>query len=233
MRDPSWVIATGNAHKLQEIESVLGAIGLACVGLRDLDGAPTVEEWGDTFAVNAALKATEIAAWSGRVTLADDSGLEVDAFSGAPGVHSARWSGVDATDVTNNERLVEELRQRGLIESSGRFRCVMALCWPNGVDAPAALAGDARAVEDETDIGPDGLWSLPGGVIVATFSGVMEGQVTVQRRGTGGFGYDPHFVLSDGRHLAELRRDEKSEISHRGLALRALTRVIGATSIGR
>lgn len=124
--DPLYV-ATGNAHKLSEIEAILG---VTARGLRDVPDAPEVVEDGDTFEENAVKKAAALAAHTGGWALADDSGLEVDALDGAPGVRSARFAGRHGDDAANNALLLEKLR--GTDHRAARFVCVIALCGPGG-----------------------------------------------------------------------------------------------------
>ncbi len=124
------IIATGNAHKLQEIRAILTVPGLELVGLDAVPNAPEVEEDRDTFEGNAIKKAATLAAFTGKWALADDSGLEVDALDGAPGVISARYAGEPADYAANNVKLLRELA--GVVDRAARFRCVMALCSPDG-----------------------------------------------------------------------------------------------------
>lgn len=210
--DPTWrprrlVVASGNAHKVIEIERMLhgGVPTLEVVGLRGLGDAPEIDETADDFAGNARLKAEGIATWlRGRgeagdtVVLADDSGVCVDALDGGPGVRSARFAGERASDADNNAKLVAELGARGLEASAGHYRCVLAL---TRVDAQP--------------------WPEPHGVS-RSFEGRWDVELRVLRRGEGGFGYDPHAWLPGGRTVAELLPDEKAAESHRGQAMRAL-----------
>ena len=188
------VIATSNPHKVEEIEAVLGQIGIACVPMGDA-GIPEPEEDGATFEENARIKAVAYARALGATVLADDSGLEVDALGGAPGVHSARYAGIGATraerDAANNARLLRELEQVPDARRTARFVCVLCI-----------------ARED--------------GTIVAESRGAFDGVIGRAQRGTNGFGYDPLLVLPDGRTSAELSPSEKNARSHRGNALRAL-----------
>jgi XTP/dITP diphosphohydrolase len=211
----TWLIATSNRHKAQEIGAILGDLGIELVTARDAGLALDVDEWGDTFATNAALKAVACASAAGGVAIADDSGIEIDAFGGAPGVRSARWAGRDGDDDANNAKLVAELARLGIEESAARYRCVIALAIPC-----AAWASDCALPPRSgwATLSADGLATVED-FVVATFSGVMEGRVERQPRGEGGFGYDPYFVLDDGRHLAELLEAEKNAISHRGAGL--------------
>jgi XTP/dITP diphosphohydrolase len=124
------IIATGNAHKLEEIRAILTVPGLELVGLDAVPGAPEVEEDRETFEGNAIKKAATLAEFTGKWALADDSGLEVDALDGAPGVYSARYAGEPVDYAANNAKLLRELM--GVIDRTARFRCVMALCSPDG-----------------------------------------------------------------------------------------------------
>lgn len=212
----NWVIATGNAHKLAEVSEVLSPCGVTCVRPADIGVSLDPEEWGETFAVNAAIKAVAFALETGRTCLADDSGLEVDALGGAPGVHSARWAGTHGDDAANNTKLVRALADIPSTERSARFRCVIAVAFPRQ-DAPPGTPEKRMA-----DI-VAGEAALVDGLFVVTFDGACEGTVSEAAVGAHGFGYDPHFVVSDGRHMAELSSAEKHAISHRGAALGKLT----------
>ena len=191
------LLASTNRHKLEELSDLLAPLGITVRRPDDAGGLPPVDEDRPDFAGNARKKALSGAAASGLPTLADDSGLEVAALDGAPGVHSARFAGPDATDAENREKLLAELAGR---ESGREARFVCALC----------LAS-------------------PGGVI-AEIAGEAHGEILHDARGTGGFGYDPLFLFTEegftatGKAFAELSREEKSEVSHRGRALRALAR---------
>ena len=162
------LLATSNPHKVEEVAATLRPLGWQICTLQDVaDGRPLpsepIEDAPD-FEGNAAIKAKAYAAWSGIPTLADDSGLEVDALGGAPGVHSARWSGVDGDratrDAANNQKLIEALQTTPQVERSARFVCVLCLAEPNGV-------------------------------VRHMVRGMMEGHITTDPRGENGFGYDP------------------------------------------
>jgi len=193
------VIATGNPAKQREIAGILGdgpLRGIRWLGLGELS-SPIDEpiEDGATFLDNAILKAHHYARASGRWALADDSGLEVDALGGAPGVHSARYAGVEGdrsvVDPANNRKLIALLRGICEKDRTARFRCVLALS--------------------------------DGASVLATAVGTIEGVIIDEPRGAGGFGYDPHFLVPElGVTTAELPAAEKNRISHRGRALRAL-----------
>lgn len=126
------VIATRNAGKLREIRHLLAGVGIAVLGLESFPELPEVEEDGETFAANAEKKARTIARLTGRPVLADDSGLEVDALDGAPGVYSARYAGPGASDADNNRKLLSALVAVPADRRQAAFRCVMAYCSPNG-----------------------------------------------------------------------------------------------------
>ncbi|MCX8073885.1 MAG: XTP/dITP diphosphatase [Candidatus Binatia bacterium] len=129
---PRLVLATANPGKVKELEQLLGGSGVECISLLDRPGYPKVAETGRTYVENATLKAKAIAAWSGLPALADDSGLEVDALGGAPGVDSAHYAGEQADDTANLRRLLHELREVPEEQRSARFRCVLAVARPDG-----------------------------------------------------------------------------------------------------
>jgi XTP/dITP diphosphohydrolase len=178
------VIASKNKGKIREIRQIFADLPLRVV---DVDALPDVVEDGDSFAANARKKALEIARHTGTWALADDSGLEVDALRGAPGIHSARWSGKG--DEGNNEKLLAELRDVPPAARTARYRAVVVVATPDGR-------------------------------VVAEADGVCEGLIGFERRGSGGFGYDPLFIVPDkSLTMAELPAEEKHRISHRGQAL--------------
>jgi XTP/dITP diphosphohydrolase len=182
------LLATGNAHKLAEIQQILGDAWH--VEAQD----PGVEETGDTFEENALIKARALAAATGELAVADDSGIEIDALGGAPGVRSARWT-------HEGDWIPRVLRDLDGVPASGRgcrYVCAAAAAWPRG---------SGQAGRDE--------------VVVR---GTVEGTVPDVPRGDGGFGYDPIMVPveGDGRTFAEMTDAEKHALSHRGRAFRAL-----------
>ncbi len=203
------LLATRNAHKVAEIGALLGTAA-RCVSLAKFPDAPAVVEDADTFAGNAAKKAVALAGWlaaqpgrAGEVTavLADDSGLEVDALGGAPGVLSARFAALDAgtpgnsSDEANNAKLLRLLADVPAEQRTARFRCALAL-----VPVTEEAAGQ-----------------------VVGFEGACEGRMDFAPRGTSGFGYDPLFVpLGCERTFAELGEDVKNQLSHRAQALAKL-----------
>lgn len=184
------LVATGNAHKTAEIRAMLGE-GFIVEDLSHHPDLTSPEETGDTFVANAEIKAVAASnALPDRLVLADDSGLEVDALGGDPGVRSARYAGENATDADNRERLKKELAALHGAESPylARFRCVMA------------LAQD--------------------GEVLAQFDGAVEGQVLLQEQGEGGFGYDPLFMPDGySRTFGVLSPEVKNQLSHRAMAL--------------
>jgi XTP/dITP diphosphohydrolase len=192
------VLASGNAGKAREVEALLG--GRYAIVLQRDCGVEPVPETGTTFAENALIKARHAARVSGLPALADDSGIEVDALDGAPGVYSARYAGPGASDADNVRKLLEALRDVPDDRRTARFRCVLAFV--AGPDDPAPVLA----------------------------SGTWEGRIATVPAGGGGFGYDPVFIDSDsGRTGAELTAAEKNARSHRGQALRDLVRLLSGT----
>lgn len=192
------VIATGNPHKVDEIRAVLEPMGFAVVSLPEL-GRPVPaepDEPGSTFEENARIKARYYAAALGEAVLADDSGLEVDALQGAPGVHSAYWAGTEGSradrDARNNAKLVGLMRGIPPDQRRARFVCTMCIATPDGM------------------------------VLIET-RGEFEGVIADEPRGAHGFGYDPHFWIPErAMTSAELSPQEKNAMSHRGRAVRRL-----------
>ncbi len=181
------VIASRNAGKIGEIRRALADLPADLVVRDDV---PEVVEDAATFRDNARKKAAEVARFTGQWALADDSGLEVDALGGAPGIRSARWSGEGVEG--NNDRLLAELKDVPPAKRTAKFRAVVVV-------------------------------AAPDGRVVAEAEGTCSGLLGLDRRGSGGFGYDPLFVIPDlGRTMAELAPDEKNVLSHRGRALRKL-----------
>lgn len=188
------LVATTNPGKLAEIAAFLSPLQIEILSLNDLENPPAVSEDGDTFEANALKKARALTTFSGLPTLADDSGLEVEALGGAPGVHSARYSGDDADDACNNEKLLRALAGVPEKRRGARFVCVLALC------APPSCGGGERLFRAE-----------------------CVGRIGFEPRGDQGFGYDPLFFYPPlGRTFGELDRDTKSGVSHRGRALKQL-----------
>lgn len=184
------VVASKNPDKIVEVEAVLAGLDppVAVLGGHVWDD---IDETEDTLAGNALLKARAVVAATGHAAIADDTGLEVDALNGGPGVQTARYAGEDATYEDNVTMLLDALD--GVSTRTARFRTAVALVTPEGEEVVA--------------------------------EGVLEGVITTQRRGAGGFGYDPIFEV-DGRTLAEIPPSEKNAMSHRAKALQALARLI-------
>jgi XTP/dITP diphosphohydrolase len=186
------VLATNNPGKLRELRELLAPLSFEVLPQTQFTPV-AAEETGLSFVENAILKARHAARASGLPAIADDSGLEVDALHGAPGIYSARYAGEQASDADNLEKLVAALRPWPPEQRTARYRCALAFL----------------------------RWDLdPAPVICQT---QWEGRIIDMPRGSGGFGYDPVFELTDrGLTVAELSATEKNQLSHRGRALRAL-----------
>ncbi len=226
MSEVSLLIATRNAHKAGEIRAILGG-GFQWFTLHDFPDAPNVIEDAPTFAGNATKKAVELAKWISskhrtsniehptlKFVLADDSGLEVDALNGAPGVHSARFAALDSAksgntpDADNNAKLLRLLKDVPLEKRAARFHCVIALTpvLPEKVEVASAVCY-ADEFEMQTEL----------------FDGVCEGRMIFEPRGKDGFGYDPLFVPTGFEQtFAELGDEVKNKLSHRARALQKL-----------
>ena len=226
------LVATTNKGKLKEILRIFGA-QIPELTLHTLDEFPEaveVEENGATIEENALLKARAGFAVSGLPTLADDSGLEIDALGGRPGIHSARYSG--GPDAANIAKVLEELRDVAPQRRSARFVTVVAFVDGFGAGVGAGVGAVGASAATGGDIDPR---SLVAGEI--TVRGELEGFISQSPRGEGGFGYDPIFQPTpfspDQTHaantltLAQLRPEEKDEISHRGRALRKIAPLVG------
>ncbi|HEX4334442.1 MAG TPA: RdgB/HAM1 family non-canonical purine NTP pyrophosphatase [Polyangiaceae bacterium] len=193
------LFATTNPHKVRELRGIFEPLGIFVHSLDSLSAVPPEpEEDADTFMGNAKLKAVAYARATGLTCLAEDSGLEVDALGGAPGVHSARYAGVsgsrEARDRANNDKLLRAFAELPSADRTARFVCAMCVASPEGR------------------------------VLVET-TGTYEGVIASSPKGENGFGYDPLLYLPDvGRTSAELSDKEKSERSHRGKAARLLAK---------
>lgn len=194
------VLASGNRKKLEEMSAILSPLELRVVAQSEF-GVPEADETGLTFVENAILKARNAALHTGLAAIADDSGLEVDALNGAPGIYSARFSGADASDAKNNALLVEMLGDLPDTPRTARYQAVLVLM---------------RHAEDPTPVICQGTW---------------EGEIIAQPRGEQGFGYDPHFLIPErGQTAAEMAAEEKNRLSHRGRALQALIEQLRSSS---
>ncbi|HOB90820.1 MAG: XTP/dITP diphosphatase [Bacillota bacterium] len=189
------VVATKNRGKLIEIAELLVDHDVKLYSLHDFPKMPDIVEDGETFEENAIRKAMAAFEWTKLPAIADDSGLEVDALNGAPGVHSARYGGNSATDEEKIDKLLAAMIDLPLEERTARFRCAMAF------------------VDSE------------GEVFVT--EGTCEGVIAFECRGSGGFGYDPIFMLREyGKTFAELGSDIKNRISHRAVALQKMREIL-------
>lgn len=204
-RAPRLVVATRSTHKLRELRELLGLDRSELVSLDDVgaDGEP--EETGGTFEANAALKARYYARLTGLPTLADDSGLEVEALDGGPGVRTKRYSGPDATDASNNAKLLRELDGLPADRRRARYVCVLSIALP-------------------AERGPR------GGLAVRSVRGTFRGRIAAAPKGDGGFGYDPIFEPADeppgGRTVGQMPAAEKNRRSHRAAAARRMAPIL-------
>ena len=224
------LIATGNPGKMREYQDLLREVPFELVSLPELGITHEVEETGKTFEENAWLKASEYAAISGMLTLADDSGLEVDALSGEPGVRSARYGG----DSCVNDRDRVALLLKNLInipweERSARFRCVIAVARP--VKSPLApLYPDSDREGGASPFrkgGREGDFDPQQPTLVVQAEGSVAGMIQYTAQGDDGFGYDPVFYLpSYGKTVAQLSLDEKNKVSHRADAARKAVKLL-------
>ncbi|MGE5218294.1 MAG: XTP/dITP diphosphatase [Chloroflexota bacterium] len=188
------LLATTNPGKLAEVQVFLKKYPLRILSLEDIADAPQVVEDGKTFEDNALKKARTLAEFSGLITLADDSGLEVDALNGAPGIYSARYAGMEGDDERNNAKLLREMAQVPEEKRTARFVCSLALYAP--------VADRARS------------WTVRES---------CEGRIAFTLKGDNGFGYDPLFFYPPfGKTFGEIDRETKATVSHRGKALRKL-----------
>lgn len=186
------LLASSNPGKLREINTLLKGAAINVASQAEF-GVPDVEETGLSFVENAIIKARNGAKHTGMPTIADDSGLEVDALAGAPGIYSARYAGSGATDADNLNKLLADLEGTKESARTARFQCVMVYL---------------RGPNDPTPLICQGTW---------------EGRILVQPQGQNGFGYDPVFYVPTHKcSAAELPDDEKNRLSHRGIALREL-----------
>jgi XTP/dITP diphosphohydrolase len=194
------VVASANKDKAAEIAAILGAVPGLILVPRPPD-VPDVEETGTTLEANARLKARALCRATGLAAVADDTGLEVEALGGAPGVYSARYAGEGASYADNVAKMLTELDRVGAVDAAARrarFRSVAFVAYPDGTE----------------------LWT----------EGEVTGTITPEARGDGGFGYDPIFAPDgfDGRTFAQMAGEEKHAVSHRGRAFRALADRLGA-----
>ncbi|ART77508.1 non-canonical purine NTP pyrophosphatase [Sutcliffiella horikoshii] len=186
------IIATNNPGKVKDFKVILEPKGFQVKSLADFPEVHDVEETGTTFEENALLKAEAVSAHLGKIVLADDSGLEVDALNGEPGVYSARYAGMEKDDRKNIQKVLDGIKGVPDEKRTARFVCVLAVVDPEGEKF--------------------------------TVRGTCEGTISQEPIGENGFGYDPIFYVNEKqRTMAQLSKEEKSEISHRGNAISQLT----------
>jgi XTP/dITP diphosphohydrolase len=192
------LVATTNPGKFAEVRAYLRNLPLKIISLSSLSSGPTVVEEGATFEENALKKARTLAEYSSILTLADDSGLEVDVLDGAPGIYSACYGGEVGDDDKNNEKLLRELIGVPDEKRTGRFVCALALCAPK-----------SRGMKD---------WTVRKS---------CEGRIAFELKGQNGFGYDPLFFYPPfGKTFGEIDRATKATVSHRGKALKKLAEML-------
>jgi XTP/dITP diphosphohydrolase len=192
------LVATTNPGKFAEVKAYLKQLPVEIRSLKSLEYYPALAEDGATFEENALKKARILAQISGLLTLADDSGLEVDALNGAPGIYSARYSGEEGNDAKNNQKLLHELRHVPEEKRTARFVCALALCDPRDGQLKAWTVRESCA-----------------------------GRIAFELKGANGFGYDPLFFYAPfGKTFAEIDRETKATVSHRGKALKKLAELL-------
>lgn len=190
------IVATKNPGKVREFKEILEPLGFEVVSQTEAGVSLDVEETGTTFAENAALKARAIYQATGCATVADDSGLAVDALDGAPGVYSARYAGEGASDAERNQKLLHALADVPKGKRTAQFICAIHLILPTEGSTPEEI----------------------------TAHGECPGVIGFAPRGENGFGYDPLFYVANGKSFAELSAEEKNQCSHRARALAQMTR---------
>ena len=188
------VIATHNPDKKKEIMIALRELGVNILSLDNFPEIGEIEETGSTLLENSLIKARTVSAVTGKPAIADDTGLEVDALNGAPGIYSARYAGINVSYEDNVRKLLSEMSSFDMDSRTARFRTVVSFHSSN-----------------------EELWT----------EGVIEGSITMNAIGKGGFGYDPVFrVRKTGKTFAEMTKQEKNRISHRGLALEKMCQLL-------
>lgn len=189
------IFATGNQDKMREIREILGDKDYEILSMKEAGIDLDIVEDGSTFEENAMIKAKAVMEATGALTLADDSGLEIDAFGGGPGIYSARYLGTDTSYIEKNKVILEKLKDIPEEKRTARFVCAIAAAFPNGQ--------------------------------TLTTRGTMEGIIGYEAKGENGFGYDPIFYLPQlEKYSAELSREEKNSLSHRGEALRKMKEIL-------
>ena len=192
--DKDIVIATHNPDKKKEMVIALNDLGVNILSLGNFPEIGEIEETGSTLLENSLIKARTVFAKTGIPTIADDTGLEVDALNGAPGIYSARYAGTNVTYEDNVRKLLTEMSSIDIKSRTARFKTVISFSYNNKE-----------------------LWT----------EGVIEGSITEHSIGEKGFGYDPVFrVIETGKTFAEMTKKEKNKISHRGLALKKMSKLL-------
>ena len=192
LRENKLVLASGNQGKIAELQFILDPLGIEVLA-QSYFNTPEIDEIGLSFIENAIIKARNAAQHSGWVSVADDSGLEVDCIQGSPGIYSSRYSGENATDESNNRKLLYELRGQPTGARTARFHCVLVLM------------------------------RCPNDLVPLIVHDTWEGIIMDAPRGENGFGYDPLFYIPElGCTSAELAKNQKNQLSHRGKAMRKL-----------
>lgn len=217
------VLASRNQKKIRELKELFSAISddIRILSLDDIGYIDDTEENGTSFEENSLIKAA-VPAKLGYIGVADDSGLCVDALGGAPGIYSARYSGENANDASNNKKLLEELSSLSGEDRSAHFVCSVACVFPESFGELSLPA--SSGAKDYTGTFPEVTGNLPALAV----KGKINGIILEEERGSDGFGYDPLFyVPTKGKTFAELTHDEKNEISHRGLAMKQFVAVLG------
>jgi XTP/dITP diphosphohydrolase len=231
------VFATRNPGKVRELVALCSHLPIEIISAADIEGLPQVEETGDTFEENAKLKAMSAARATSLCALADDSGLEVDALAGRPGVRSARYSGVDATDEKNLRLVLREMKNVPWPQRTARFRCAAVFVDPHPQKSKLVRHGSPSAQSDG-DRDRDGDRAGEGGEgdeldhpLIITAQGSCEGYILEAPKGCSGFGYDPVFYFAPwAKTFAEISSEKKNSVSHRARAIGKMVEELGAIS---
>ena len=232
------LIATGNPGKMQEYSELLAGLPYELVSLKDLCITHEVEETGKTFEENAWLKASEYASISGLLTLADDSGLEVDALAGQPGVRSARYGGDSCTsDEDRVALLLDNMKDVPWEERGARFQCVIAIAEPSGNNSsfPNPFAKAESSSCPSTKRGQERFHTLAcnESTLVTQAEGFVAGMIQYDAQGENGFGYDPVFYLPEyNQTAAQLPPSVKNQISHRAKAAEIVVEALKTLNTG-
>lgn len=230
MNSDRLVLASFNPSKRREVAKILSGTGIEVLSPPDFGIKGLPPEDGDTFLENALIKAVHVCRATGLCAVGDDSGLEVNALDGRPGVHSARYALTGDVfddghnDEANNVKLVSELA--GIEDRTASFVCTAALCVPRVLrsdrySVPAGLPDGVEMIDTHPRLPPD--------IVAFTVRGTVDGVITDEPRGTDGFGYDPIFFVPElGLTFAQVPGDRKNELSHRGQAFRVLPSLLRA-----